>query len=155
MNYTTLKAWRPAVRPWSLWTIRAVIAAGLVIDAYVHLDLASVYAEGGGTINEGVLFRAEAVAALLAAAAVAVIGRRVCYLAGLAVAASALIVMLVARYVDVGQLGPFPDPYDPVWFPEKLLAAFAEGAASVMALAGAIITGLVSNRSKRPGGVSP
>lgn len=155
MNGTALKAWRPAVRPWSLWTIRAVIAAGLVIDAYVHLDLASVYAEGGGAINEGVLFRAEAVAALLAAIAVVVIGRRVCYLAGLAVAASALIVMLVARYVDIGQIGPFPDPYDPVWFPEKLLAAFAEGAASVMALAGAIITGLVANRSKRPGGVSP
>jgi hypothetical protein len=45
--------------------------------------------------------------------------------------------------VDLGQIGgPLPNLYDPVWFPEKLLAAFAEGAASAMALAGAIITGL-------------
>lgn len=130
-------AWR-----WSLRAIRIVTAAGLAIDAYVHLDLASLYAEAGGTINEGVLFRAEAAVALLAAIAVIVIGRRVCYLAALAVAASALALMLVSRYVDLGQIGPFPDLYDPAWFPEKLLAAFAEGAAVVTALAGAIIVGL-------------
>jgi hypothetical protein len=153
-------AQRHAARQWSLWTIRAVTAACLVIDAYVHLDLASLYAEAGGTINEGLLFRAEAAVALLTAAVVVAIGRRACYLAGLAVAASALIVMLVSRYVDVGALGPFPDLYDPVWFPEKLLAAVAEGAATVMALAGVIITtGRISNRSKASsrttGGVSP
>jgi hypothetical protein len=92
-----------------LWTARIATAAGLAIDAYVHLDLAPVYAEGGGAINEVVLFRAEAVAALLVAAAVIATGRRVCYLAGLAVAASALAVMLVSRYVDLGPIGPFPD----------------------------------------------
>jgi hypothetical protein len=119
-------------------------AAGLAIDAYVHLDLASVYAEAGGVINEGVLFRVEAAAALLAATAVIATGRRVCYLAGLAAGGSSLAVMLVSRYVDLGQIGPFPNLYDPVWFPEKLPAAFAEGAASATALAGAIITGLAS-----------
>jgi hypothetical protein len=128
-------AWR-----WSLWIIRAVTAAGLAIDAYVHFDLAALYAEAGGAINEGVLFRVEAAVALLAAVAVLVVGRRVCYLAALAVGGSALAAMLVSRYVDLGQLGPFPDLYDPVWFPEKLLAAYAEGAACVTALAGAIIT---------------
>jgi hypothetical protein len=125
-----------------LWAARVATAAGLAIDAYVHLNLASVYAEGGGRINEGVLFRAEAVVALLAAAAVIVVGRRVCYLAGLVVAASALAAMLVSRYVDLGQIGPFPDLYDPVWYPEKLLAAYAEGAAAVAALAGAVMTSL-------------
>jgi hypothetical protein len=133
---------------WSLWVIRVVTAAGLAIDAYVHFDLAALYAEAGGTIDEGVLFRIEAAAALLAAVAVLVIGRRVCYLAGLAVAGSALAVMLVSRYVDLGQLGPFPDLYDPVWFPEKLLAAYAEGAAFVTALAGAIILSLPENPPK-------
>jgi hypothetical protein len=142
-----IKAQRHAARRWSLWTIRAATAAGLVIDAYVHLDLASAYAEAGGTISEGLLFRAEAAVAVATAAVVAVIGRRSSYLAGLAVAASALIVMLVSRYVDIGPLGSLPDLYDPVWFPEKLLAAFAEGAATVMALAGAIVTGRVRNRS--------
>lgn len=123
-----------------LWIIRVATAAGLAVDAYVHFDLAALYAEAGGAINEGVLFRVEAAAALLAAIAVLAIGRRVSYLAGLAVAGSALAAMLVSRYVDLGQIGPFPDLYDPVWFPEKLLAAFAEGAACVMALAGAILT---------------
>ena len=122
------------------WIIRAVTAAGLAVDAYVHFDLAALYAEAGGAINESVLFRVEAAAALLAAVAVIATGRRVCYLAGLAVGGTALAAMLVSRYVDLGQLGPFPDLYDPVWFPEKLLAAFAEGAACVMAVAGAIIT---------------
>jgi hypothetical protein len=139
-------AWR-----WSLWAVRAATAAGLAIDAYVHLDLAGLYAEAGGTVNEGVLFRAEAAVALLTAAAVLVIGRRVCYLAALAVAGSALAVMLVSRYVDIGQFGPFPDLYDPVWFPEKLLAAFAEGAACVTALAGAVIVGLVGAAGARTG----
>lgn len=131
---------RPAAWQWTLWTVRAATAAGLAIDSYVHLDLAGLYAEGGGTINEGVLFRLEAALALLAAAAVLVIGRRACYLAGLAVAGSALAVMLVSRYVDIGSLGPFPDLYDPVWFPEKVLAAFAEGTACVTALAGFFVT---------------
>jgi hypothetical protein len=58
-------------------------------------------------------------------------------------------VLLVARYVDLGQLGPFPDLYDPTWFPEKLLAASAEGAATAAAIAGAVITSRVL-RDSRP-----
>jgi hypothetical protein len=151
-----------AVWRWLLWTIRVVTAAGLAVDAYVHFDLAALYAEAGGTINEGLLFRVEAAVALVAAVAVIAIGRRVCYLAGLAVAGSALAVMLVSRYVDLGQLGPFPDLYDPVWFPEKLLAAYAEGAACVTALAGAIIITwsgkksppMAGPRQRRPAGKS-
>jgi hypothetical protein len=42
--------------------------------------------------------------------------------------------MLVSRYADLGAIGRFPDLYDRVWFPEKLLALFAEGAASLAAL---------------------
>jgi hypothetical protein len=49
--------------------------------------------------------------------------------------------MLVSRYVDLGPIGPFPSMYDPVWYPEKLLAAFAEGAATATALAGVIVIG--------------
>jgi hypothetical protein len=78
---------------WTLWTIRAATAAGLAIDAYVHLDLAAVYREAGGVISEGVLFCR---------------GQR----AGM---------MLAARSVDLGQIGgPLP-LYDAAWFPEKLL----------------------------------
>jgi hypothetical protein len=35
--------------------------------------------------------------------------------------------------------GPFPDLYDPLWFPEKLLSAFAEGAASLAALSAVLL----------------
>lgn len=134
---------------WALWVIRIATVAGLAIDAYVHFDLAGLYAEGGGTINEGLLFRAEAVVALLAAGAVLATGRRASYVAALLVSASALTVLLVARYVDVGPIGPFPDVYDPAWFPEKLLAAFAEGAATATALAGVILAGIAGRARRR------
>jgi predicted acyltransferase len=131
---------RHAARRWTLRAARAATAVGLAVDAYVHFDLASTYAESGGTVNEGVLFRVEAVVAVLAAVAVIAIGRLAALLAGLAVAGSALTMMLASRYVNLGAIGPFPNLYDPVWYPEKLLAAFAEGAASVTALAGVIVT---------------
>lgn len=61
------------------------------------------------------------------------------FLSGLAVAASALVLMLVSRYVDIGAFGPFPDLYDPVWYPEKLRAASGEAAAAVASLAGLLL----------------
>jgi hypothetical protein len=90
MSHVLTRAARQAAWLWSLWSVRAATAAGLAIDAYVHLDLAGLYAEGGGPVNEGVLFGVEAAVALLAAAAVIALGRRVCYAAALAAAGSAL-----------------------------------------------------------------
>jgi hypothetical protein len=135
-----------------LWTLRGVTAAGLAVDAYVHLDLAAQYAEGGGTVNEGVLFRVEGVLAIVAAVAVIATGRLAVHLAALVVAGSALAVMLISRYVDLGPIGPFPNFYDPVWYPEKLLAALSEGAATATALAGILITGWAwwARRGARP-----
>ena len=130
---------------------RIFVVAGLAVDAYVHLNLASTYTAAGGVINEGVLFSAEAVAALLAALVVASYGNRVSYLAGFAVAASALAAMLVSRYMDLGAIGPFPDLYDPVWFGQKILAAFAEGFASLAALLGFILVGIATHTAS-PGG---
>lgn len=132
--------WRGTLAEAAVLAVRLIAAAGLGIDAYVHLRLAPTYAEGGGQINEGVLFRAEAALALLTALIIILAGRRFSFLLGFAVPASALAVMLVSRYADLGALGPLPDLYDPVWFPEKLLAAFAEGAASVAALTGIFLT---------------
>jgi hypothetical protein len=66
---------------------------GLVIDAYVHLDLASAYSGALAPVNEGILFRAEAVLALLAAAALILPARgcawRLTFLPGLVISASA------------------------------------------------------------------
>jgi hypothetical protein len=104
--------------------------AGLSIDAYVHLNLASTYAEAQAPINEGILFRSEAVLALLTALALITPRRRLPFVLGFAVSASALALMLVSRCVDLGPIGPFPDLYDPVWFSEKLWAAGGEAAAA-------------------------
>jgi hypothetical protein len=119
--------------------VRLIAVAGLGSDAYVHLDLASTYSEAQAPVNEGTLFRAEAVLAVLTALALILCARRLSFLLGFAVSASALTLMLVSRYVDLGPLGPFPDLYDPVWFPEKLAAAFGEAAAGIASLAGILL----------------
>jgi hypothetical protein len=87
------------ITPWALRAARAVAAAGLGADAYVHLNLASLYAEGGGTINEGLLFRAEAAIAIVAALAIAVSARR-------AVCLAALVAVLLPRTARQRPPGP-------------------------------------------------
>jgi hypothetical protein len=119
--------------------VRLIAVAGLGIDAYVHLDLASTYSEAQAPINEGILFRAEAGLALLAGLALITSARRLTFVVVFAVSASALTVMLVSRYVDLGPIGPFPDLYDPVWFPEKLWAAGGEAAAVIASVAGMVL----------------
>jgi hypothetical protein len=141
---TAQSSWLPrSPRAIAVAAAGLIAAAGLVIDAFVHLDLASTYSEIPAPVNEGILFRVEAVLALLAALVLLIPARRparrLTFLLGLTVAASALALMLVSRYVDIGAFGPFPDLYDPVWYPEKLWAAFGEGVAAVAALAGLLL----------------
>jgi hypothetical protein len=127
---------------------RLITVAGLGIDAYVHLDLAPTYSEAAAPISEGVLFRAEAALALLAALALILSASRRSLMASFAVSASALTLMLVSRYADLGPLGPFPDLYDPVWFAEKLWAAFGEAAAGVASLAGILLLSIPADRRR-------
>jgi len=122
--------------------MRLIAVAGLVIDAYVHLDLASTYAEAQATINEGVLFRAEAVLALITVIALTISRSRLPFVLALAVSAGALTLILVSRYVDIGPIGPFPSLYDPVWYPEKLWAAGGEAGAAVASVAGILLLGI-------------
>ncbi len=52
----------------------------------------------------------------------------------------ALGAVLLYRYVDVGQLGPIPNMYENTWqVPGKLLSAYAEGAAVVLAGLGLLV----------------
>jgi hypothetical protein len=127
---------------------RLIAVAGLAIDAYVHLNLASTYSEAQAPINEGVLFRAEAVLALITVIALTISRRRLPFVLGLAVSASALTLILVTRYVDIGPLGPFPNLYDPVWYPEKLWAAGGEAGAAVASVTGILLLGI--RRRPRP-----
>ncbi|HVV77370.1 MAG TPA: hypothetical protein VHC43_15175 [Mycobacteriales bacterium] len=117
--------------------LAVLAAAGLVIDAIVHLRLAGRYDPIGGTISQGDLFRVQgALALLLAAGVLAAPWRRTLYAATFVVAASAFGAVMLYRYVDVGALGPLPNMYEPVWFGQKTLSAYAEAAAAAAALAG-------------------
>ncbi len=124
--------------------LRALIALALLVDAVVHLDLASGYQLSAPSgLGAGNLFRLESVVAVSAALFVLVRGSRTSYAAAFVVAASALSAVLLYRYVDVPALGPFPPMYEPLWFPEKALSAIAEAVAAIAA-------GAVLLRSRRP-----
>ena len=121
------------------WTLRVGTAAALGVDAVVHWQNAPAYDDIGTTLTQGTLFRAEAAVAVVAGLLVLIRPRRSSWLAALLVSASALGAVLLYRYVDVGALGPLPDMYENTWqVPGKLLSAWAEGAAVVLAGLGLI-----------------
>lgn len=110
-------------------------AAGLGHDAYAHLDLAANFDANRALISQGMLFRVEAVAAVLAALLVLLIRHRAAALFAVLIAGSALGAVLLYRYVDLGTLGPLPDMYEPSWYPEKTESAVAEAVAVCAAVA--------------------
>lgn len=114
--------------------LRVVIAAALAYDAYSHLDLAARYDLNAAGISQGTLFRIEAGLAIVAAVLVLVTRWRVAALAAFLIAAGGLAALLLYRYVDVGAIGPLPNMYEPVWFPEKTWSAISMAVASVAAL---------------------
>jgi hypothetical protein len=113
-----------------------VVLAGLEVDAFVHLDLASGY-DGvkSATISEGDLFRAEGAVALLAAVVLLLRPRRYTAAFAFLVTAGGTAAVLLYQHVDVGAFGPLPNMYEPVWYPEKTLSAWAEAIAALAALA--------------------
>ncbi len=122
-------------------TLAFLTATGLVIDAVVHLRLAGRYDPIGSTLSQGALFRIEAVAALLAAAGILLAPwRRAVYAGAFLIAASAFGAVMLYRYVNVGSLGPLPNMYEPIWFGQKTLTAYAEAGAAFSALAGLAAT---------------
>ena len=124
--------------------LRAIAAAGLGVDAYVHFHLAAQFQTAGSTISESTLFRVQAVLAIAAALFLLVRGSRLAALVGLLISAAALGAVLLYRYVDVGTLGPLPDMYDPSWYTLKTISAIAEAVAFV---ACALL--LVTSRARR------
>ncbi len=114
--------------------LRAIVALGLLVNAYIHVDLASQYdAVTSGTISQGDLFRIEAGAGLLAAVLVLALRRRVSDLFALAVAAGGLFAVILYRYVEVGPIGPLPSMYEPIWYAEKTLSLVAQAGAAAAA----------------------
>jgi hypothetical protein len=128
------------------WTLRVGTAAALGVDAVVHWQNAPAYDAVKATLSQGELFRAEAVVAVAVGLGVLIRPRRSSWVAALLVAGSALAAVLLYRYVDVGSLGPLPDMYENTWqVPGKLLSAYAEAAAVVLAA-----LGLLTHRGAAP-----
>ncbi|MEU2956336.1 hypothetical protein [Streptomyces xanthochromogenes] len=127
--------------------LRAVAAAGLAIDGYVHLELADRYSYVASfIISEGVLFRAEAAAAILAALLVLFRRRRAGDTFAWLTAAAGLTALILYRYLDPGSLGPLPDMYEPIWFASKVWSLIGQ-AAAILAL-----TPLIAARPRPRGG---
>jgi len=116
--------------------LTAVVVAGLVVDAYVHFNLASAFEQvKTDTLSQADLFRLDATVALVAAVALLVRPRRYTAAFAFLVAAAGTVAVLLYRYVDVGTIGPIPNMYDPYWVPaKKAISAVAEGAAALAAL---------------------
>jgi hypothetical protein len=119
------------------WVLIVVVVIGLAVDAFVHIDLASSFANvKTSTLSMQDLFYVESVAAIIAALALLVRPGRYTAVFAFLVAAAGTVAVLLYRYVDVGRIGPVPNMYDPYWAPAlKTLSVFAEAIAAVAALA--------------------
>ncbi len=130
--------------------LRLLVAVGLVVDAVVHLRLASNYqlAQPGG-IGQGNMFRIEAVVALLTALYVLVRGSRAAFVVAAVVGLSALVAVVLYRYVNVPAIGPIPTMYEPIWSTQKALSAVGEALAGILALVGVARVHATTTRSSR------
>ena len=115
-------------------TLVAVVVAGLAVDAYVHLHLASTFDPIRATISQGQLFRWEGYAAIVAAAFLLVRPGRLSAAVAALVAGGGLAAVLLYAVVDVGPIGPLPNMYDPSWSTLKTWSALAQAAATVAAV---------------------
>ena len=116
------------------FVLRVVVAAALGVEAFIHLRLAPGYQQSAsGGIGAGNLFRIQALVAIVVGVWVLTRGSRAAYAAALVTALSAVGAVLLYRYVDVPAIGPIPAMYEPVWFFQKSLSAFAAGLAALVA----------------------
>ncbi|MHA7224175.1 hypothetical protein ACX80S_17975 [Arthrobacter sp. RHLT1-20] len=120
--------------------LRAGVAAGLVVSAVIHVQLAPGYQQAAPDgIGQGSLFLIQAGAAALAAVFVLLNGSRTAFAAAAVVALSSLAAVILYRYVQVPVLGPVPSMYEPVWYTAKTITAVAEAAAGALAMAGYVL----------------
>jgi len=119
--------------------LRGVVAVSLAVDAVIHLRLAGGYQQAApGGIGASNLFRIQAVLALGVAVWVLWRGSRASLVAALPVSLSAVVAVVLYRYVNIPGWGPLPALYEPVWYFEKALSAGFEALAALTAL-GALV----------------
>jgi len=128
-----------------LAALRVGVVAALAVSGYLHVRVSSLYAANKtSVVSERELFLAQAVVAGVVALAVLLRGRRPEAALALIVTLGSLAAVLVYRYLDVGTLGPLPNMYDPGWFTDKTISAYAEAIGAVLSL------GLVLWPRRRP-----
>lgn len=109
------------------WLLILAGVAGLLVDAWVHIDLDHLYSfPRPGWVNEGVLFQIEGLLAM--GAAVWLVLERDVWSAGFAavLAGGGAFLLVLYRYVDVGRIGPIPNMHEPIWFAEKVVCLIGE-----------------------------
>lgn len=125
------------------WGLAVLAAAGLAIDAYVHLHVAHRYMPiTTGTVNQGVLFQIEGALAIAAALWLVLRPNWLSALAGFLVAAGGATALLVYGFVNVGKIGPIPNMYDPeqYWSWDQKFSLGGELGAAVAAAALVAVT---------------
>jgi hypothetical protein len=121
--------------------VRAVVALGLAVDAFIHLRLAPVMdVAAPDGIGGGNLFRMQGVVAGVVALLLVLTGRWWAYALAFLVAVSALGPVLLYHFVNVPAIGPIPSMYDPLWSPEKVISIAGEALAAVFAIRGFMLT---------------
>lgn len=119
--------------------LRVLAVAALTVDAVIHAQLAHRYdLNVAGGLSQGNLFRIETGVAALAAALILLTANRIVWAVVLVVTASALAAVLLSTYVHIGQIGPVPDMYEPLWYPRKVIATVAEAIGIITALVGLV-----------------
>lgn len=115
--------------------LRLICAAGLGVDARIHLKLAPAYdAIKNSTISQGDLFRIEAGLAIVSALLIVVVRRKLAAVIALGVAGGGLVALLVYRYFDIGAVGPLPPMYEPIWYSDKTTTCIAQAISTIAAL---------------------
>ncbi len=104
------------MKPILHWALVAITVVGLGLDAYYHLSVAHNFAFNKTSfISEETLFRIESGLAIVAGLAVIVRVNLWTSAFAFLVAAGGLGLLVLYRYVNVGQVGPIPNMYEPVW----------------------------------------
>jgi len=121
---------------------RIWIALALLVNAYVHFLLATPFdAIVGSLVSQGALFRIQGVVNILAAVLILAVYRWWTGLVAAVIAAGGLALLVASVYVplDLSALG-FPVIYEPVWYPDKVVAVIAQGFAVIGGLVVAVST---------------
>lgn len=112
------------------------VAASLAASGWIHLDLAGSFDAIGTTVTLGALFRAQGAVALLVALWLLVQRRSAApAVAALVVGLGSAAAVVLSVYVRIPAIGPLPELYEPVWYPEK----WASAVTAVLAAVGAAV----------------